>query len=507
MKITRLTAITSIACTSLLSSQPALTIYNQNFAVVRDHVALDLKDGVNSAVYTGATLHLEPDSVVLRDPARKVDLHILEQSYRADVLSQGLLLSLNEGKEIDFLTRNPDGRETTIRGKIIRSGYTPNTSAAQRYGNEFYQSQSTYGNPQSGGSPIIEVDGQLRFSLPGEPLFPSVGDDAILKPTLTWQLASSSATKLDAELSYVTGGMSWEAAYNLISPENGDTLDLVGWVSIDNQSGKTFESASLKLMAGDVSKIQPGAGGGVGYEMKKSVFAQLEDSSGKVTEKAFDEYHLYSLPRPSTLRNRETKQVEFLRATGVKAATLYIYNGASIPWQDYRGWSEDNFRTDRNFGTKSNPKVWVMKEFKNTKENGLGIPLPKGRTRFYTQDDADGRPEFTGENTIDHTPQGENVRIYTGDAFDIVGSRVRMDYVLNNNQDQAEESFEIKLRNRKKVPVEVQVEEQLYRWVNWEIIQKSDEFEKVDSRNIRFRVTLKPDEEKVVSYRVRYNWK
>lgn len=505
MKIKRLTAITGLACTSLLSAQPALTIYNQNFAVVRDSVTLDLKEGRNTAVYAGATLHLEPDSVVLRDPAKKVDLNIIEQSYRADVLSQGLLLSLNEGKEIDFLTRNPDGRETTIRGKIIRSGYSPNIVGAQRYGNEFYNSQAAHGNIQSGGSPIIEVGGQLRFSLPGEPLFPSVGDDTILKPTLTWQLASDTTTKLDAELSYVTGGMSWEAAYNLISPENGDTLDLVGWISIDNQSGQTFDNALLKLMAGDVNKIQPGGGGG--RVMAKSVLGTEDRYDAPVTEKSFDEYHLYSLPHPTTLRNRETKQVEFLRATGVKAKTVYLYNGASIPWQNYQGWSEDNYRDDRNFGTKSNPKVWVMKEFKNTKENGLGIPLPKGRTRFYRQDDADGRPEFTGENTIDHTPQGEEVRIYTGDAFDIVGSRTRTEYLINNNQSQAEEAFEIKLRNRKKVPVEVQVEEQLYRGLNWEIIQKSDEFEKVDSRSIRFRITLKPDEEKVVGYRVRYNWK
>jgi len=503
MKIIPLSAITGIACSTLMA-QPALTIYNQNFAVVRDSVSLDLKEGRNSAVYTGATLHLEPDSVVLRDPARKVDLNILEQSYRADVLSQGLLLSLNEGKEIDFLTRNPDGRETTIRGKIIRSGYSPNTVAAQRYGNEFYNSQASYGNPQAGGSPIIEVGEQLRFSLPGEPLFPSVGDDTILRPTLTWQLASDSTTKLDAELSYVTGGMSWEAAYNLISPENGDTLDLVGWVTIDNQSGKTFENAVLKLMAGDVNKIQRQNGYDMAYARGGVV---LESKQEAVTEKSFDEYHLYSLPNSTTLRNRETKQVEFLRATGVKAKTVYLYDGASIPWQNYQGWSEDNFRNDRNFGTKSNPKVWVMKEFKNTKENGLGLPLPKGRTRFYRQDDADGRPEFTGENTIDHTPQGEDVRIYTGDAFDIVGSRTRTDYQLNNNQDQAEESFEIKLRNRKKVPVDVQVEERLYRGLNWEIIQKSDEFEKVDASSVSFRVTLKPDEEKTVSYRVRYNWK
>lgn len=505
MKTISFSALAGLLGASFASSGPALTIYNQNFAVVRDRVALDLKEGENPVTYADATLHLEPDSVVLRDPSKKTDLRILEQSYRGDVLSQGLLLSLNEGKELDFLKRDPDGRESIIRGRVIRSGYTPNTAAYQRYGQAFYQTQMGYGNPQTGGSPIIEVGGQLRFTLPGEPLFPTIGDDTVLKPTLTWQLASDRTVQLDAELSYITGGMSWQAAYNLISPEKSSTLDIVGWVTIDNQSGKTFENAALKLMAGDVSKMQPEAEGFA--RAKRALESSYDENKSTVTEKAFDEYHLYSLPRATTLHNRETKQVEFLRATGVKASTLYIYNGADIPWEYYRGYTEDNIRNNRDYGTKSNPKVWVMREFKNTRENGLGIPLPKGRTRFYRQDDADGRPEFTGENTVDHTPQGETVRIYTGDAFDIVGSRIRTDYQLNNSGSQLEEAFEIKLRNRKKEPVEVRVAERLYRWFNWEIIQKSNDFTKVDSRNVEFRVTLKPDEEKTVSYRVRYDWK
>ena len=480
MKPIQIAALASLACASVASSQPSLTIYNADFAVVRDRVALDLKKGENAVTYAGATLHLEPDSVVLRDPSKKTDLRILEQSYRAEVLSQGLLLSLNEGKELDFINRDRDGHESTVRGKVVRSGSA------------------------DGVSPIIEVGGQLRFSLPGEPRFPTMGDDSILKPTLTWQLGSDRAAKLDAELSYVTGGMSWSAAYNLISPEKGDTLDIVGWVTIDNQSGTAFEKASLKLMAGDVNKLQAGVGWAHGFTTKTAIDTFAEAA---VTEKAFDEFHLYQLPRATTLRNGETKQVEFLRATGVKAPTLYIYDGANIPWENYRGYPEEGLRNNRDFGTQSNPKVWVMREFKNTQENGLGLPLPKGRARFYRQDNADGRPEFTGENSIDHTPQGETLRIRTGDAFDIVGSRTRSDYSLSVKDDQLEEAFVIKLRNRKKESVEVRVAERLYRGLNWEIIHKSDEYVKVDSRNIEFRVTLKPDEEKVVTYRVRYNWK
>ncbi|MEO7099310.1 MAG: hypothetical protein ABI162_08105 [Luteolibacter sp.] len=258
MKPISAATLAALAGTLLTSADPALTIYNQNFAVVRD-------------------------------PTRKTDLRILEQSYRGDVVSQDLLLSLNEGKEIDLLQRDRDtGRETIVRGKIIRSGYTPNYAAYQRYGSSFAQSQTSYGNSDGGGSPIIEVNGQLRFTLPGEPQFPTLGDDTVLKPTLTWQLASDRATKLDAELSYITGGMSWQAAYNLISPEKSNTLDIVGWVTIDNQSGKTFDNAAIKLVAGDVSKLQPeggsqasGYGGGLGQPKPKDTTV--------ITEKALDE--------------------------------------------------------------------------------------------------------------------------------------------------------------------------------------------------------------------------
>jgi hypothetical protein len=439
-----------------------------------------------------------------------VTLRILEQSYRADTASQGLMLSLFEGKTLKFLAKNADGEERVVLGKVVRSGYAPNVEAAQRYGQQFYQRQIAigggWGGNQGGGSPIIEVDGELRFSLPGEPIFPSLADDTVLRPTLTWKLASDRAAKLDAELGYVTGGLSWEAAYNLVSPEKGDTLDLVGWVTIDNQSGKTFSDAKVKLMAGDVSKLQPGSDG---MTMREGALGMLRYDADvvQVTEKAFDEFHLYSLPRPVTLRNREMKQVEFLRAAGVKAKTIYIYNGAAVDSPRYRGWGDENIRNERDYGTKSNPKVWVYREFKNTKENGLGVPLPKGRTRFYRGDEADGALEFTGENTVDHTPEGETVRIYTGDAFDLVGERKRTAYQLNNQNDQLDESFEIRVRNRKKEPVEVRVVERLYRWMNWTLLENSDPYVKTDDRNIEFRVTLAPDEEKVVIYRVRYDWK
>jgi hypothetical protein len=166
------------------------------------------------------------------------------------------------------------------------------------------------------------VGGQLQFTLPGEPIFPALGDDTILRPALDWIVYSAQPARFDAELSYVTGGMSWNADYNIVAPEAGDTLDLVGWVTLDNQSGKQFDHAHIKLMAGDVNKVQPQEQ--VRFAAMAGASQRLELGPAQVTERSFEDYHLYTLPQPTTLRDRETKQVEFLRASGIQSKRLYI---------------------------------------------------------------------------------------------------------------------------------------------------------------------------------------
>ncbi len=487
-------------------AQPSLTIYNQNFAVVRDTVPLDLKAGVNEVRWSDATAHVESDSVILRDPAGKHSLQILEQNYRNDPVSQELLLSLFEGKTIDFeILRTKDNTQVRelVPGKIIRSGYVPHGSAAyERYGQQYYQAQMLRASPMGAGTPIVEVDGKIRFGLPGQPIFPSLGDDTVLKPTLNWLLHADQPGKFDAEVGYVSGGFTWEADYNLVAPEKGDTVDLLGWVTMDNQSGKTFENAKIKLMAGDVNKIQP-----AGYGMVDMSFANRGGGGGGVpvvTEKAFDEFHLYTLARSTTLHDRETKQVEFVRAAGILAPTVYIYDGAKIS-QQYRGWNYENIRQNREYGTESNPKVWVMREFVNAETNHLGMPLPKGKLRLYRRND-DGQLEFTGEDMIDHTPRDERIRVFTGNAFDLTGERKRTDYRFDSGNKWCDESFEIKVRNHKKTPVEIRVVEHLYRWSNWEITEKSDTFLKTDAQTIEFRLQVQPDEERTITYKAHYTW-
>ncbi len=485
------------ACVAL-AADPALTIYNQNFAVVREIIPLDLKQGVTSVRFAGTTAQLEPESVILRDPAGRRTLQILEQSYRNDPVSAELLLSLFEGKTIDFLVQRQD-RTEVVPGKIIRSGYTSHGWVSQPDG--------VFRPPYPSGpasQPIIEVEGKLRFALPGLPLFPALADDTILKPAIDWLIQSDRPGQLDAELCYVSGGMNWEADYNLVAPGAGNDLDLVGWVTMGNQSGKAFESARVKLMAGDVNKLQPQQAAMV-MRTGGAMAGMAGGAVPPVTEKTFEDYHLYTLERPVTLHDKETKQVEFVRASGVKSLVVYVYDGAKIDSNRYGGWNPEMIRQDSSYGTQSNPKVWVMREFVNSQANHLGMPLPKGRVRFYRRD-SDGRQEFTGEDAIRHTPRDETIRMFTGAAFDLVGERRRVNYRVDHGRSMLDESFEIKLRNHKKEPVEVRVVEHLYRWNTWEIQLNSGPYTKTDSQTIEFRVPLQPGEEKTTTYAVHYTW-
>lgn len=467
-----------------LAADPALTVYNQSFAIIREIVPLDLKPGINSIEFSGVTSQLEPASVLLRDPASRQNIVVLEQGYRADPVSIDILLAKYEGQFVDFQVRNGD-RTEIVRGKIVRAGSILKTLPAPLF------------------TPVIEVDGKLRFELPGTPLFPSLGEGTKLKPTLTWVLETDRAGRVDAELSYSSRGFNWEADYNIV--QTGSSVDIAGWVTLENHSGTTFENARVKLMAGDVRKLQDGRmRGGVIGGIVGGVPGGVPSVS-PVAEKSFDEYHLYTLARPITLHGRESKQVEFVRAANIKSILLYVYDGAKYDWNRIRMSHPDMLRQDSSIGSESHSKVWVMREFVNTQANRLGMPLPKGQVRFYRRD-TDGRLEFTGEDTIDHTPKDETIRVFTGAAFDIVGERKRTRFQMDHARSSADESFEITVRNRKQEPVQVRVVEHLYRWSGWDIPASSLPFSKRDAHTVEFIVPLAAGESKTLTYSVQYRW-
>ena len=487
-----------ICGSACFAADPALTIYNQQFAVVRETIPLDLKQGANTLEFTGTTAQLEPESVMLRDPTGRRALRILEQNYRADPVSLEALLKRYEGQTIQFEIHNGD-RIETVSGKIVRAGGTTIPPGQNRWFVNAYQ------QPQPVVSQaIIEVAGKLRFDLPGIPMFPGLGSGMILKPTLNWTIETDRDGPVDAELAYISGGFDWNADYNIVQGDS-KTLDLTGWVTLVNASGKEFENAHVKLMAGDVNKIKPAGvtGGPVMYESMG--LASKMTGGPQVVEKTFDEYHLYTLQRPVTIHDKESKQVEFVRTSGVKSDIVYVYDGAKIDTNRYQGWQQEMIRQDPLYGTLSNPKVWVMREFMNSDSNHLGMPLPKGRVRFYRRD-TDGRLEFTGEDSIDHTPKDEKIRVFTGAAFDLTGERKRTVFRNDMGRQMMDEAFEIKVRNHKKEPVDVRVVEHLYRWFTWEITTSSMPHAKTDAQTIEFRVQLQPDEEKKITYEAHYTW-
>jgi hypothetical protein len=473
--------ITALAIMSTSAGELSLTIYNDDFAVVRETLNLDLKEGVNDVVYDRATLQLEPDSVILRDTASGQVIPVLEQTYRNDPVSEGLLLSLFEGQTIEFLKQEPQKPDRRIMGKIIRSGYQLGAGAS------FDPRQA-----------IIESEGKIQFGLPGQPLFPNLGDGTILRPALGWKIGAKRAGALNAEVGYITRGLSWKASYNVILPEKGDSSAMVGWITMQNSTGRLFESANVKLLAGDVRKIQEFAGAAL--PMARATAILIDEP--QVQQKAFDDFHLYTLPRKLDLRDRETKQVEFIRAADVKIKTLYIYDALSKSpvWYGAQPYINAEISAD------DADEVMIVREFENTKDNNLGVPLPEGRIRFYRRDDQDGSLQFVGEDTIDHTPRGETVRLQSGTAFDLVVKRERMDFKLDSSNKMMTEKYKLVLKNRKSEAVTIRVVEHAVRWSQWQILESSQPHEKINAHEFRFNVDLRPDEEKELTYTIRYNW-
>lgn len=462
-----------------LAAGPQVTIYNDGFATVKEDRTLALAEGVSEVRVTDMSRQLEPDSVMLRElSAEPFGVQILEQSFINDPLTEGLLLYQMEGKTLRFEEKREDGTVKEHVGKLVRSGYVPGGGSEQ---------------------PIVEEDGAVRFSLPGQPVFEGIDPNAFLKPSLVWQIASKKAGECPIEVAYVTAGMSWEATYSLVMPaEGGDVFDFSGWISLRNDTGKDFVDAAVKLIAGDVQKVTQQF-----VERKprgRVMYAIPTETEALPSERAFDEFHLYTLPRPVRVRNNELKQVEFLRAPGVKGHRYYVYNPL-VGYGYYGG-----VQLDPDYGTTADKKVGVRIEISNSETNGLGVPLPKGRMRLY-RTDVDGRREFTGENQMDHLPKNELLKLDMGSAFDLVGERKRMDFQVDTTGKTMTESFEIKLRNRKeKDAVEIRVVEPLVRCANWRIASSSLPYEKIDSHTVEFRVPVPADGETVLTYTVNYRW-
>ncbi len=449
----------------------SLAIYNQGTALVQDRRTFRFEQGITSIDFTDVAASIDPTSVSFSSLTDPLNTTVLEQNYVYDLVGSEALFRRYLDEEIR-MTLN-DGTEYV--GSLLSA---------------------------RGGSVIIErardnVVVLIELSDIRDVRFPALPEGLITRPTLRWLVQSATAGDQQVELTYLTGGMNWTADYNLLLNTSNTALDLNGWVTLNNNSGVTYDNAQVKLIAGDVNRLpEPEM---LARDQAFAAAPMTEADTGGATQREFFEYQLYELNRRVTVGNNETKQVEFVAGSAVPASTFYVYD-ASLP---FYGYGSPIY--DPGYGQTGVTDVQNYVEFTTDEEAGLGADLPAGRIRVYQQD-TDGAALLIGENQIDHTPQGEDVEIYLGNAFDLVGDRTQTQFEqLSGNV--IEETFEIRLRNRKDdETVEIRVPERLYRWSNWEIINSSDEFEQVNSNTIEFRVDVEPDQERVITYTVRYSF-
>ena len=447
------------------------------YALIKQEREVLLSKGRNSVRFSDVAAQIDPTTVSFASLTDPENTRVVEQNFQFDLVSTAKLLEKYLDKEITVEQQRGNGVET-FNGTL--------TSKA-------------------GEMVLKSADGSVRIltNYSGVKL-PNLPGGLISKPTLVWEVTAQKAGNHRTRVVYQSAGITWWADYNFTVSEgstgNACRLDAAAWVSILNRSGATYPDARLKLVAGDVQRAQPAAAPQIMGKMRSEAMAA--DASQGFQEKSFFEYHLYTLNLPTTLPDNSTKQLElFPTAHAVPCEKTLIYSGLG---QNYPVYGSPML--ERNFGVYSNKKVDVYLSFRNAKENRMGMPLPAGRVRVAKLDPADQSLEFIGEDLIDHTPKDEKVLLKLGSAFDVVGERRQVDFKIDSSKKTIEEEIEIRVRNQKEEPVTVLIRESLYRWINWEIVRKTHNYDKRDARSIEFPVKIDKGGEAVVRYAVRYTW-
>jgi hypothetical protein len=457
-------AESNVAKTGSLSSgaedqkSVALTIYNVNLGLVKDQRVIKLTKGAGELRFMDVATGIMPTSVHIKSLINTDSLRVLEQNYEYDLLNPGRLLDKYVGKEVKLYSKNP----YTDKEEIVTATLLSNN-----------------------GSPIFKIGNEITFGHPGRIIFPGVPENLISKPTLVWLVENALSSAQTVEASYLTDGINWRSDYIVTLNDKDDRADLSGWVTIDNRSGATYKNAKLKLVAGDVNRVKDKEEYRDG--LVKYAVAEAKAAAPQFKEDAFFEYHIYTLQRPATVKDNQTKQISLLQAGDIPVKKELLFRGS--PYYYYGQYGEIT----------SNQKVGVFVEIENRKENNLGMPLPKGTVRVY-KSDKDGSLQFVGEDAVDHTPEKEKIRIKLGDAFDVVGSRKMTDWKkLFFNRYEA--AYEISLRNHKKEDVVVKVVEPIPG--DWAIISSSHEYKKTEAFTAEFLIPVPKDGEVKLTYRVK----
>jgi len=447
--------------TSTLADQTgvAVTVYNVNLGLVKDRRKISLAKGVGELRFMDVAAQIIPASVSIRSLMSPESLRVLEQNYEYDLLSPQKLMEKYVGKEVRLYQKNPyTEREEVVSATLLSTN----------------------------NGPVFRIGNDITFNHPGRIIFPGLPEGLIPKPTLVWLLDSRTTGTEEIETSYLTSDITWRADYVVTLDAADKRADLAAWVTIDNRSGATYRNAVLKLVAGDVNRVQEPQ-----YRERLVRVAKAEPAEApQFKEEGFFEYHIYTLQRLSTVKENQTKQISLATADNIPVRKELLFKGSRTYFYSPAG----------DMGGKQ--KVAVYVEMENRKEAGLGIPLPKGTVRVYKHD-SDGSLQFVGEDAIDHTPKDEKVRIRLGDAFDVVGTRKQTDW-KKFASDTYEAAFEITLRNHKKEDIQVKVIEPVPG--DWQMVSSSHAWKQGEAFAAEFIVPVKKDGEAKLTYRVRMRY-
>ena len=441
----------------------AVTIYNENLALVKDKRTLTLPKGENTLAFREVSGRMRPETALLQSNSQQEDIVVIEQNFDFDLLTPQKLLEKYVGRTIGIVKTHPTTGEETVEEAAVLS---------------------------SNNGVVLRVGDRIETGVSGGRLiFPDVPDNLRDKPTLVMQLVSKTDRPQDLELSYLTGGLGWQADYVAELNSDESKLNLLGWVTLTNTSGTSYNNARLQLVAGDVHQVQPIFEKRTRGEMVDVMYAA---QAPKMAQESLFEYHLYTLDRPTNILENQTKQVALLQAENISSSKEYLLKG-----QDYYYRSKAG-----SLGSKI--KVAVYLSYENSKAENLGMPLPKGIVRVYKQDNS-GSVQFVGEDRIDHTPENETVRLKLGNAFDITADKKQTDFKKLAGSSAYnyiyESSYRIELKNGKDEDIAVRVVEPMPG--DWDILSESLPHKKISSSEAEWLVRVPAKGSSELLYRVK----
>jgi hypothetical protein len=435
----------------------SVTVYNNDLGLVREVRGIELSGGVMHLRYMGVASRIDPTSVLVSVVEGLKGFELLEQNYEFDLMSPAKLMEKYVGKRVELAVTHPStGEESIVQATLLSV-------------NE---------------GPVYRIGDEIHLGHPGRVIVPEIPGNLIAQPTLVWLIGGKKGAG-EIEVTYLTGGFSWKADYVALLGDDDEEMDLTGWVTLTNTSGASYEEAKLKLVAGDVHRVRPLER----PRMRADVLYEAAALKTGFEEEAFFEYHLYSLPRRTTILDRQTKQIELLSARGVAVKKEYVLPAT---------WRRDFNRPSYVEPEKENPLVVLR--FENSEDNSLGQPLPGGIFRFY-KEDSEGMLQLVGEDRIEHTASKETVSLEAGKAFDITAERAITDYNVVKKDKEWEYECTVKLRSAKETSVAVAVYDLVHG--EWDVVEWTHEPVKESATNLRFAVTVEPGRETTLRYRVR----